>query len=186
MKKQKDSLKKFLSGPFEIVATKKGMKHKCDADCRRANHTYRHKFPAGVDMYETADGGFLIKETSDGGCVVKETAESYPFSDEPTHLQDNEPLLSSYCFQKNSHDKLHVMLENPPQTFEEHPDDAVLSTRQVALAKGCTPRTVVRHVTYGWLKPCRQIGKDFFFMKKDILAWIKNTPVKSGRPRKKE
>jgi hypothetical protein len=177
MKKREDSLKKVLSGPFEIVATKKGMQHKCNADCRRVDHTYRHKFPEGVDLYETPEGGFLIKESSESSYIVSEEQAPYGHS---------EPLISSYCFQKDAHGKLHVMLENPPKSFEKHSESAVLSTRQVALVKGCTPRTVVRHVSYGWLKPCRQIGKDFFFRKKDILDWIKSVPVKSGRPRKKE
>lgn len=177
MKKLVDSFKKVLSGPFEIVATKKGMKHKCDADCRRVNHTYRHTFPEGVDLYETPDGGFLIKQASDGSHIVSEEQSPY---------QHSEPPISSYCFQKDTRGKLHVMLENPPKSFEEHPPDAALSTRQVALVKGCTPRTVVRHVSYGWLKPRRQIGKDFYFRKKDILDWIKSVPVKPGRPGKKE
>ena len=176
MKKRKDSLKKVASGPIEIIATKKGMKHKCNEDCRRANHTYRHQYPAGVDLYETPDGDLLIKETS---------TQDYPLMIKETELLYNEPQFSSYCFQKDLEGKLHAMLENPPKTFNQHSDDAVLSTRQVASIKGCTTRTVVRHVAYGWLKPCRQVGKDFFFLKKDILVWIKNTPVKSGRPRKR-
>ena len=175
--KRADSLKKVLSGPFEFVATKKGMKHKCNADCRRVNHTYRYTVPEGVDLYETSDGGFLIRETSGGGYIV---------SEEETPYRNGEPSISSYCVQKDAHGKLHVMLENPPKSFEEHPPDAVLSTRQVALVKGCTTRTVVRHVSYGWLKPYRQIGKDFYFRKKDILDWIKGAPVKPGRPGKKE
>ena len=178
MKKQSGSLKKVLSGPFEIVATKKGMPHKCNADCRRVNHTFRHTFSEGVDLYETPDGGLLIKKASGG--------KNYIVAEEQVTYGHSGPSISSYCFQKDANGKLHVMLENPPKSFEEHPPDAVLSTRQVALVKGCTTRTVVRHVSYGWLKPYRQIGKDFYFRKKDIIDWIKSVPVKPGRPGRKE
>lgn len=177
MKIREDSLKKILSGPFEILATKKGTEHQCNADCRRADHTYRHKFPEGVDLYELPEGGLLIKESSDISFII---------SEEQTPYGQSKPLISSYCFQKDAQGKLHAMLENPPKSFEKHPENAFLSTRQVALVKGCTRRTVVRHVSYGWLKPYRQIGKDFYFRKKDILDWIKSAPVKPGRPRKKE
>lgn len=45
----------------EVIAVK-GPGHKCDAACKRANHTYRHVFTKKHGIYGTADGQKLIIE----------------------------------------------------------------------------------------------------------------------------
>lgn len=44
----------------EIVA-RKGPGHRCDAECRAANHTYIHKFKRGSAVYGEPDGSITIE-----------------------------------------------------------------------------------------------------------------------------
>jgi hypothetical protein len=44
----------------EIVAVK-GPGHPCDAACRRARHTYVHKFTSGASIYGMPDGSLVIR-----------------------------------------------------------------------------------------------------------------------------
>jgi hypothetical protein len=47
----------------EIVATK-GRGHKCDAACRKARHTYIHKFNGSASVYGNPDGTLTIQSNS--------------------------------------------------------------------------------------------------------------------------
>lgn len=51
----------IYSSVVEIVASKAGMDHHCDASCKRARHVYRHKFSASARIYGLPGGSLLIE-----------------------------------------------------------------------------------------------------------------------------
>lgn len=66
MTRTKDILKnpgvtKIYNSIIEIKASKAGMRHKCDAKCKRALHRYVHKFKNNACIYGLPDGSILIK-----------------------------------------------------------------------------------------------------------------------------
>ena len=59
--KKNPPLTKIYDCIKEVIAVK-GPGHKCDAACKRANHTYRHVFTKKHGIFGTADGQKLIIE----------------------------------------------------------------------------------------------------------------------------
>lgn len=62
MKPRKNAPLEVYQDVVEIVA-RKGPGHKCDAKCKRANHTYRHKFSQKhhVTIFGNSDGSLTIR-----------------------------------------------------------------------------------------------------------------------------
>jgi len=52
---------KIYSEVHAIYASKAGMRHHCDAACKKARHLYRHKFKTRACIYGLPDGSILIK-----------------------------------------------------------------------------------------------------------------------------
>ena len=55
---------KIYNRILEIKASKAGMRHNCDSECRRAGHNYVHKFPLKYKngcIYGLSDGSLLVK-----------------------------------------------------------------------------------------------------------------------------
>jgi hypothetical protein len=46
---------------IEIKASKAGLKHPCDAACKRAGHNYKHGFAKKACIYGLPDGSLLIR-----------------------------------------------------------------------------------------------------------------------------
>jgi len=42
------------------IVAKKGPGHRCDAACKRANHTYIHRFKPGVQIFGMPDGSLKV------------------------------------------------------------------------------------------------------------------------------
>lgn len=47
-----------------LVGMKKGPGHPCDAECKRAGHRYRHRFPEAVRVIGRGDGSVLLQRRS--------------------------------------------------------------------------------------------------------------------------
>lgn len=52
--------RKIYQRCVEIIASKAGMPHQCDAACKRAGHMYRHKFSKQACIYGLHDGNVLV------------------------------------------------------------------------------------------------------------------------------
>lgn len=52
---------KIYSSVDDIYASKAGMAHKCDAECKRHGHRYHHAFSKKACVYGLPDGSILIK-----------------------------------------------------------------------------------------------------------------------------
>jgi len=52
---------KIYSSVIKIYASKAGMPHNCDAECKRHGHRYVHKFKSGAAIYGLPDGSIMIK-----------------------------------------------------------------------------------------------------------------------------
>lgn len=44
-----------------IIASKKGMPHRCDAECRAADHMYIHEFKKGSGIFGRQDGSINVR-----------------------------------------------------------------------------------------------------------------------------
>jgi hypothetical protein len=61
MKKLKENPPVEIYSEIKEIIAKKGPGHKCDAACKRAGHTYRHKFSRKAGVYGHPDGHISIE-----------------------------------------------------------------------------------------------------------------------------
>jgi hypothetical protein len=52
---------KIYNRVLKIYASKAGMPHKCDAECRRHKHLYVHEFKKSACIWGIPDGKLLIE-----------------------------------------------------------------------------------------------------------------------------
>jgi hypothetical protein len=52
---------KIYNRVIKIYASKAGMKHNCDPECRAHGHNYVHEFAEKACIYGLPDGSFLVK-----------------------------------------------------------------------------------------------------------------------------
>ena len=109
--------------------------------------------------------------------------EPYLMDGSDVSVPEGEPLFFSKCPVK-IRGKAKIFLGNPPAPFQAIPDDAYFDLQDLTRLRACSVRTILRHISYGWLKG-NKWGKEYLFRKSEVERWIKSVPVRIGYPPKK-
>ena len=97
--------------------------------------------------------------------------------DESRVCRADEPLFMGKQFLAFPRSKRKRMVMcNPPLSFSRLRLDQYLDTNDIARLRGCHRITIARHVDAGLLKVGRKVGREFFFLVKDVRSWIKLCP----------
>jgi hypothetical protein len=157
------------------IVAQKGPGHRCNPACRGAGHTYIHDFTPKPKMYGLADGSILIRSDDDEDVAKPREGNS-------------EALYFAKMFYEDANGIPRTALENPPRSYNDLPNSAILDTQDVARRAHCSQLTVLRHANSRRLKiHPKSTGHDFYYRKQDVDAWLKQTSeFKRGRPRKEK
>ena len=150
---------------------------------------FSHTLEGPLTVVESG-GGCLSVSRPDGQSLWGYGEDGVPYLGENLPREKpkrRRPVYFSKVFYKDQRGITHVALDNPPHTYADLSDSAVLDTQDVARAAQCSPLTVLRHANAKQLKiHPKSSPRDFYYRKRDVDAWLKRAgPFERGRPRKR-